>query len=206
MTSKVDTYLLEGCGRCAFYQTAQCKVHTWTEELIQLRRIVLESGLKEEYKWSQPCYTQDGGNVLIVTAFKEFASLAFFKGVLLKDTKHILVAPGENSQASRQLRFTSTQAILAMEATIKTYIAAAIAIEKAGTKVPFKKQPEAIPEELKSFLDENPAVKKAFQSLTPVRQRGYILHFSQPKQSATRISRIEKNIQKILDGKGFHDR
>ena len=207
MNPAVDNYLIEGCGRCSLGGTPDCKVHNWTEELKQLRRIVLECGLTEEVKWSVPCYTFQQNNVLIVSAFKEYCSLSFFKGALLKDAEGILEKPGENSQAARLFKFTNVQQILEMEPTIKAYIYEAIEVEKAGLKVDFKQKNELVyPEELQTKLDEDPELKSAFESLTPGRQRGYVLHFSQPKQSKTRISRIEKCIPKILEGKGFHDR
>ncbi len=205
MNTKVDVYLKEGCGRCSYYQTPECKVHNWTDELIQLRRIVLDCGLHEEFKWSNPCYTYQKSNILMVTALKEHAVLAFFKGTLLKDPENILVSPGESSQASRQFRFADVKEILKLEPIIKSYIFEAIEVEKSGLKVDFKKAPEQMPEELKQILDNNPHFKTAFESLTPGRQRGYILHFSQPKQSKTRVARIEKLIPQILQGKGIHD-
>lgn len=206
MNEKVDIYLEEGCGRCSLYRTLQCKVHTWTEELKQLRRIVLDCGLHEGFKWSQPCYQYQKSNILIVTAFKEYAALAFFKGALLGDPDGILVAPGENSQSARQIRFTNTKDIIEMEPILRAYIYEAIEVEKAGLKVDFKKKPDPLPEELLSKFDEMPALKHAFEALTPGCQRGYILHFSQAKQSNTRVSRIEKHIEKILNNKGINDR
>ena len=206
MNNEVDLYLLEGCGRCSFYQTPQCKVHSWTEELNELRRIVLECGLNEEFKWSQPCYTFQGNNVLIVTAFKEYAALSFFKGVLLKDPGNLLVVPGRSSQSARQIRFTRVKEITGNETLLKSYIMGAIEIERSGLKVEFKKNPEPIPEELQQKFEEIPALKVAFESLTPGRQRGYILYFSQPKQSKTRSARIEKSMNKIFSGKGIHER
>lgn len=201
----VDLYLEEGCGRCDFYRTPQCKVHSWTKEIQELRRIVLDCGLLEEYKWSQPCYTYHGANVVIVSAFKESATIAFFKGSLLEDPHNLLVAPGKNSQASRMIRFTSTRDILDIEPILKSYIAEAIEIERSGKKVVYKKKPEPIPEELQLKFEENPAFKAAFENLTPGRQRGYILHFSQAKQSKTRSARIEKYMPKIFEGKGISD-
>ncbi len=206
MIPEIDLYLEEGCGRCSLYQTPDCKVHSWPNELRELRRIVLECGLTEEYKWSQPCYTYQGNNVVIVTAFKNHAALAFFKGTLLRDSEKILVSPGENSQASRYAKFTDVKEVLAQEEILKAYLFEAIEVEKAGLKVAFKKTPEPIPEELEQKFSEMPELKAAFKALTPGRQRGYILHFTQPKQSKTRVSRIEKLTNKILSGKGFHDR
>lgn len=206
MNPKVDTYLVDGCGRCSYYKTPKCKVHRWSEELIQLRRIVLDCGLQEAFKWSQPCYTFQGKNVLIVAAFKEYATLSFFKGALLKDPNDILVAPGKSSQSVRQVRFTNVQDIIDLEPVLKAYIQAAVGLETAGLKVPFNKNPEPIPAELQNKLDADPAFSTAFTALTPGRQRGYILYFSAARQSQTRESRIEKYRQHILAGKGFHDR
>lgn len=206
MSPYVDQYLAEGCGRCPLGGTPQCKVHTWQDELIHLRMIVNDSGLNEEYKWKQPCYTFEDNNVLLVTAFKNYATLAFFKGALLKDPKGILVAPGENSQAVRQLRFTSVAQITSNETSIRAYIKEAIDIEKKGLKIEFKKQPEAILEELEAKFEEDPAFQAAFEALTPGRQRGYLLHFSAAKQSQTRVSRIEKAMEKIFEGKGWNER
>lgn len=207
MNPKVDAYLLDGCGRCELYGTLQCKVHKWPEELNQLRRIVLGCGLEEELKWSQPCYTLNGNNVLLLTAFKEYAALAFFKGALLKDIHLMLVSPGENSQAVRQLRFTDVAEILKKEDIIKSYILQAIEVEKAGLKVEFKKESELhYPDELVQKMDEDPVYKAAFEALTPGRRRSYVLHFSAAKQSATRVSRIEKCASKIFEGKGWNER
>ncbi len=206
MHPKVDRYLAEGCGRCSLYRTPQCKVHTWPLELRQLRRIASECGLQETFKWSQPCYTYNNRNIVMVTAFREFAALAFFKGALLKDPHGILVSPGKNSQAARQIRFTDAKDIVDMESVLKGYIHEAIEVEKAGLKVNFKKETLPLPEELQAKFSEFPALKSAFESLTPGRQRGYIIYFSQPKQSATRSSRIEKYRYRILEGKGLHDR
>ncbi len=205
MNPKVDIYLSEGCGRCSLYRTPQCKVHTWSEELQHLRRIVLAYGLTEEFKWSQPCYTFQNKNVLLVTAFKEYAVIAFFKGALMKDPNQILVAPGENSQAVRQARFTQVSDILEMEDILKAYVHEAVDLEKAGQKVKFEKNPEPVPEELLETLEGDPDLKAAFEGLTPGRQRGYILYFSAAKQSQTRLARIEKCREKILRGEGLQD-
>lgn len=206
MNPKVDTYLEDGCGRCSLYKTPQCKVNSWPEELKLLRRIVLDCGLTEEFKWKQPCYTWNGNNVLLVTAFKEYVAVAFFKGSLLKDTNNLLAKPGENSQAARQFRFTNVADIRKLEAEIKAYIYEAIEVEKAGLKVSFKKEAEPLPEELLIKFSEMPELKAAFEALTPGRQRGYLLFFSAPKQSKTRETRIEKHIPDILNGKGINDR
>ena len=205
MNAKVDQYLIDGCGRCKFYKTPRCKVNSWRDLLKKLRAIVLECGLQEEYKWSQPCYTFNGKNVLIKTAFKGYAALSFFKGALLKDSDALLVAAGKSSQSGRLWRFTKIRDVIDSEKLIKAYITEAIAVEKAGLKVEFKQNLEPVPEELEKMFDKNKGLKKAFYSLTPGRQRGYILYFSQPKQSKTRNARIEKWIPKILNGIGMHD-
>lgn len=206
MNPKVDIYLNEGCGRCHLWRTPQCKVNSWQEELAQLRMIVLDCGLTEELKWGVPCYTFQKSNIVLVSAFKENCALSFFKGALLKDTPGILEKPGENTQAGRLIRFTNVHEIVKMEAILKAYIYEAIEVEQAGLKVNFKKNPEPIPEELQKKLDEIPALKTAFEALTPGRQRGYILYFSAAKQSKTRASRVEKYIEQILKGKGLNDR
>lgn len=176
----------------------------WQEELQQLREIVLGCQLTEEVKWNQPCYTFQKSNIAIVSGFKEYCALSFFKGVLLKDSNEILVPPGENSQSARMIRFTSLQEIVELAPILAAYIYEAIEVEKAGLKVNFKKNTELIySEELQNTLDEIPALKTAFEALTPGRQRAYILHFSQAKQSKTRASRIEKYMPRIFDGLGF---
>lgn len=203
---KVDQYLVEGCMRCELGGTPQCKVLSWTNELETMRQIVLETGLKEEVKWGVPCYTFQDKNILLVSALKEFSAISFFKGSLLKDPANVLVAPGKNSQASRYLKFKSVDEIIKKEQTIKEYIREAVEIEKSGKKVEFKKNPEPMPEELEQKMEEDPYFRDAFERLTPGRQRGYIIFFSQPKQSQTRISRIEKCTSKILNGEGLHDK
>lgn len=205
MNPEIDAYLVEGCGRCPLGGTADCKVHTWTAELEKLRQIVLECGLEEELKWSVPCYTYQGKNILLVSAFKEYAAISFFKGALLADSAGVLVAPGKSSQSIRLMKFTSVRMIMEMEAVLKAYIFEALEVEKAGLKVEFKKNPEPVPLELQQKLDKDLYFRTAFESLTPGRQRGYIIHFSQAKQSKTRQARIEKYTSKILNGEGLHD-
>lgn len=206
INSQIDLYLQNGCGRCKLYKTPQCKVHTWHNELVKLREIVLSSGLTEDYKWKQPCYTYNNVNVAMVTAFKEHCVISFFKGVLLKDEKQILTQPGENSQSVKWIKFTDVTEIVKLEKTIKAYIKEAIDIEKSGAKIELKKVEDyTVPEELEQMFKADKKFKAAFEKLTPGRQRGYLLHFTQPKQSATRTSRIEKCLPKILEGKGFFD-
>lgn len=178
----------------------------WKEEMSRLRMLLLDSGLTEELKWAKPCYTLENSNVAILQGFKEYCALMFFKGVLLKDNHEILVKPGDNSQTQRQIRFTNVNQIVDWEPIIKEYINEAIDIEKAGLKVEHKETREyTIPPELDQKFEEMPHLKTSFESLTPGRQRAYILYFSQAKQSKTRQSRIEKYIRKILDGKGLND-
>ncbi|MTI39559.1 YdeI/OmpD-associated family protein [Fulvivirga lutimaris] len=207
MNEQVDAYLVDGCGRCPLGGTPECKVNNWLKELRYLRSIVLDCGLTEELKWGVPCYTYKNANVAIVSAFKEYCSLSFFKGVLLKDSEHILVKQGDNSQSARLLKFTDVEQIKAIEDTIKAYIFEAIEVEKAGLKVDFKQKDQLeYPEELKQMFNSKPELDEAFEALTPGRKRGYIIHFTQPKQSKTRVSRIEKCIPKIMQGKGWNDR
>lgn len=178
----------------------------WQEELEKLRTIVLGCGLAEELKWGCPCYTFQKSNIVLIHEFKEYCALLFFKGALLKDANSILVQQTENVQATRQIRFDSVEEIAELEPVIKAYIHEATQVEKAGLKVNYKKTAEfKVPEELQVRLDEDPVFKTAFEALTPGRQRGYILHFSAPKQSKTRESRIEKYRQQILGGKGLND-
>jgi uncharacterized protein YdeI (YjbR/CyaY-like superfamily) len=182
------------------------KAKKWQKELKKLRRIILDCGLTEELKWYQPCYTFQKSNVAIIHGLKESCALAFFKGVLLNDANGILVKPGENTQSGRWIKFTSVREIVEMEAIVKAYIHEAIEVEKAGLKVTLKKTSDfIIAEEFQNHLDENPALKTAFEALTPGRQRAYLLHFSAPKQSKTRVSRVEKCMPQILNGKGLND-
>lgn len=207
MTRNVDQYLSEGCGRCALGNTPRCKVNAWKDELRTLRRIALESGLDEESKWGVPCYTTGGGNVAIVAAFKEYCAVSFFKGALLADPEGILIAPTENSQADRQIRYTSLSEIEETESVLKAYLAEAAALERSGARVEFKKVSEfAVPEEFQTILDSDPALAKAFESLTPGRRKGYLLHFAGAKQSKTRQTRIEKCVPRIMAGKGIDER
>jgi uncharacterized protein YdeI (YjbR/CyaY-like superfamily) len=183
-----------------------CNELKWKEEFQKLRSIVLDCGLTEELKWRLPCYMYENSNIVIIQGFKEYCALMFFKGVLLKDPNDVLVSPGKNSQAQRQIRFTNVQEIEQLEPIIKAYISEAIEVEKAGVKVSLKKTEEyTFPEELQKKFEEMPSLKSAFETLTPGRQRAYILYFSKAKQSKTRESRIEKYAPKILEGKGLND-
>jgi uncharacterized protein YdeI (YjbR/CyaY-like superfamily) len=192
MNPKVDAYLKRQ-GR-------------WRAELTRLREILAASGLTEELKWGHPCYALDGKNVALIHGFKEYCAVLFHKGALLPDPKGVLIQQTSNVQAARQVRFTDVQAVDKLEKTLKAYLREAIAIERAGLKVPFKKAEDfALPEELASRLAANAKLRKAFAALTPGRQRGYILHISQAKQPKTREARVEKHIPRILDGLGLDD-
>lgn len=192
MNPKVDAYLSEA--------------KKWQEELVKLRMIVLDCDLKEELKWGVPCYTVQNSNVVLIHAFKDYCALLFIKGALLQDANGILIQQTENVQAGRQIRFTNFQEIVEMEPLLNAYINEAIAIEKAGLKVTFKKPEDfVIPEEFQNKLDEIPGLKTAFNALTPGRQKAYNYYFSEPKQSKTRESRVVKYIQQILSGKGLYD-
>ena len=182
------------------------KAKTWHDELEKLRMICLDCGLTEKLKWGKPCYTYQESNLVLMHGFNDYCALLFFKGVLLKDPKRILVQQTENVQAARQIRFTNVREIAKMEPILKTYIKEAIEVEKAGLEVSYKKTSEfAIPEEFQNRLDNSPGLKKAFDALTPGRQRGYILYFSAAKQPTTREARVEKCMQQILNGKGLND-
>lgn len=182
------------------------KAKKWKEEFEKLRTIILDCELTEDFKWMHPCYTYNNKNVVLIHGFKEYCALLFHKGALLQDTDGILIQQTENVQAARQVRFTNVQEINELENILKAYIHEAIEVEKAGLKVEVNKNIELnIPEELQNKFDEIPALKTAFEALTPGRQRAYTLYFSQAKQSKTRESRVEKYVQKILDGKGLKD-
>ncbi len=179
----------------------------WQPELTKLRAILLDSELTEDFKWRQPCYTFQGKNVIVLGPMKDSCAFAFFKGALLKDVHGVLTRPGQHSQSTRWIRFTSVREIAEMKSVLKAYIREAIEIEKSGLKVKLKKTSDLkIPEEFQLMLDEFPNFKKAFEALTPGRQRAYIYHFSAPKQSKTRETRVRKFMPHILKGKGLLDK
>jgi uncharacterized protein YdeI (YjbR/CyaY-like superfamily) len=178
----------------------------WQDEFVQLREILLDTPLTEDLKWGVPCYTVQGKNVVLMHGFNEYCALLFIKGVLLKDNAGVLITQTENVQSARQIRFTHVDQIIEMEPILKAYILEAIEVEKAGLKVDFKKTEEfTIPEEFQAVLQENPDLKSAYDALTPGRQRAWLFYFAAPKQSKTRITRIEKSIPLILAGKGLND-
>lgn len=190
MNPKVDEYLREA--------------EKWKDEFEKLRSIILDCELTEEFKWSHPCYTFENNNIVLIHGFKEYCALLFHKGALLQDTHGVLTQQTENVQAARQIRFTNVHEIDEIETIIKAYVYEAIEVEKAGLKVE-KKTDFKIPEELQNKFDEMPALKSAFEALTPGRQRAYILYISKAKKSETRESRVEKYTQQILNGKGLND-
>lgn len=178
----------------------------WKQEFQILRTMVLSCGLEETLKWGQPCYVFQKSNIVVIHGFKEYCALLFFKGVLLKDPHKILTQQTENVQSTRQIRFTGKKEIVKLEKALKACIYEAIEVEKAGLKVPMKKTSDfKMPDEFKTALQKNNKLKKAFEALTPGRQRAYLLHFSQAKQAATRVARIEKYTPAILSGKGLND-
>lgn len=192
MNPKVDTYL--------------SKAKKWQEEMTKLRAIILDCQLTEELKWGVPCYTFQKSNIVLIHAFKDYCALLFMKGALLNDANGILIQQTENVQGGRQIRFTNVQEIEKLETTLKAYIYEAIEVEKAGLKVELKKTEDfKIVDEFQHKLDENRALKTAFEALTPGRQKGYLLHFSSAKQAKTREARIEECIPKIFKGKGLND-
>jgi len=182
------------------------KAQKWQEEIEKLRLIILDCELEEELKWGCPCYTFKQSNLVLIHVFKEYCALLFFKGALLNDAHGILIQQTKNVQVPRQIRFTNIREIIDQEAILKAYINEAIEVEKAGLKMELKKTADfTVPGEFQSKLDQIPALKTAFEALTPGRQRGYLFYFSQPKQSKTREARVEKYIPQILNGKGLND-
>lgn len=181
------------------------KAKKWREELQELRRIILGCGLTEEVKWGSPCYTFENANVIVIGGFKESCVISFFKGALLKDAEGLSTKPGQNTQSVRVIRFRNVREIVEREPILKAYIREAMAVEKAGLKVSLKKNPEPVPAELRRKLEAMPALKTAFEALTPGRRRAYILYFSAAKQSGTREARIEKCVPRILKGRGLND-
>ena len=178
----------------------------WQKEYEKLRKIILDCGLDEELKWGCPCYVFENRNIVLIHGFKEYCAVLFFKGALLNDPEGVLIQQTENVQSARQIRFTSVREIVKMERILKTYIYEALEVERAGLQVKHKQTKDfKIPEEFQKKLDKMPALKKAFDELSPGRQRGYIFYFSQAKQSKTRAARVEKYLKRILSGKGLED-
>ena len=203
--TQIDQFLLEGCMRCPKGATPDCKVHRWTDILEFLRQLLLETELQEERKWGMPTYTLNGKNVVILGVFKESCVLSFLKGGLLEDPYQLMERPGPNSQERRFIRFTQLSQAQEIEDKIKEYILQAIEVERSGKKASTKPSLPVLPEELHQKFAEHPGLEAAFFALTPGRQRGYVIHFSEAKQSATRLNRIEKYLPKIFAGKGMMD-
>jgi len=190
MNAKVDAYVVQA--------------RQWREIIEQLRTIAMDCGLTEEFKWGKPCYSFEGTNIVVIQGFKAYCALLFMKGYLLSDPENVLIKTGENTKVGRQIRFATAEDVAALEPVLKAYIREAVAAEQSGLKVEIDKSLPA-PAELRDTFDEIPALKEAFDALTPGRQRAYIIYFSAPKQSQTRQLRIEKNIERILNGKGLND-
>jgi uncharacterized protein YdeI (YjbR/CyaY-like superfamily) len=204
-TGTVDSYLQDGCGRCDHYQTPQCKVHLWTPGLVALREVALASGLVETMKWGSPCYTLDGKNVAMLLAFRESFGFSFFKGAAMSDPEGVLESAGPNSNHGRYLKFRAVDDVSARRAQAAAYLDQAIALERAGVKTAPAARPD-VPAELEARLAADPALRAAYDALTPGRQRSHILHVSGAKATETRARRAEACAAIILAGKGFNER
>jgi len=205
MIKDPNDYFIDGCGRCSLHGTDQCKVRKWANPLVLLREIMLQSGLEEEAKWGQPTYTLKGKNVAMIFSLKDSCGINFFKGVLLKDDAKILVPAGANSNVARMLKISTAAEVSQLEPHIHAYVAEAIELEKSGAKVPKPTEREPMPETLVNWLENDTQLQKAWDLLTPGRQRSYILHVGSAKQEQTQLNRIEKCIPKIYAGKGFNE-
>lgn len=205
-TESADAFLRDGCGRCARYRTPSCKVHAWTAPLMQLRERVQATGLVETMKWGSPCYTEGGKNVVMLAVFNDRCALSFFKGAALRDPDALLESPGANSRFVRFLSFRSAADVEARKAAIDGFLEQAIALERAGGRVDVAPAAEPVPMELQQLLDGEPAVRAAFDALTPGRRRSHILHVSGAKQSATRARRAAACLPAILAGRGQQER
>lgn len=206
MVTTINDYVTKGCGRCKKFDTPQCNVHKWHNEISLLRTMLLQTSLQEEIKWGSPCYTLDKKNVCMIAVFNENVVLSFFKGAMLSNKFNILTKPGENAQYARVIRFISAKQIQECEQCIIEHIDEAILLEKNGIRVESKRISSIdFPNELTTIFREDKNFEKAFLALTLGRQRGYILHYNQAKLSATKVARIKKSIERILQGKGLHD-
>ncbi len=203
-TTSVDSYLRDGCGRCDHYQTPACKVHLWTEVLVALRELLLESGLVEEMKWGSPCYILDGKNVVMLASLKDCCALSFLKGAALVDESGLLQRPGPNTRFARVLRFTSMEDLAELRRPAAGFIQQAIEVERAGVAVAPSDPPEPMPIELEERLAADPELERAFEALTAGRRRSHILYVSGARQSETRARRVDKCAPKIAAGRGFN--
>ena len=205
--STVDAFLAAGCGRCPLGGTPQCKVHTWTYELHEMRRILQASGLKEEVKWQSPCYTRNGKNLVMIGAFKDNCVMSFMNGVMMNDPHGLLVKPGENSKEGRVVRIRAGTDMKELAPKLADLVREAIRVDEAGLVYDRSQDPEPeLPAELVDTFTDDPDFETAFYALTPGRQRSWILHFSSAKQSATRVSRVEAAAPSIRRGKGHMER
>lgn len=207
MTTSIQQFFDEGCGRCELSLTPQCKAKKWLHEIKLLRELLLSLELDEEVKWGFPCYSQEGKNIVMLGALKDCCTLSFFKGALLQEKFKFLEKAGPNSEVARLIKFDDTEKIKSMWGQLEMLVRAAIEVEKSGKKIERTILNEQDwPDELLEVMAETPGLKKAFQALTPGRQRGYIIHFSSAKTASTRKNRIQKYIDQILIGKGWNDR
>ncbi|MBK9291163.1 MAG: DUF1801 domain-containing protein [Bacteroidetes bacterium] len=204
--NSADAYFDLGCGRCPLGGTPKCKVNTWRELLLSIRQLMRQTGLKEERKWGVPCYTDNGKNIVIIGAFKNYCSIAFFKGALMTDPYGLLQKPGENSQESRIIKLTSPDQLNENAGNILELIAQAIEIKRKGLKFPKNTTLPAIPAELQESFDQWPGFEMAFRNLSPGKQREYVYYFNQARQQSTRISRIGRSRSKIMSGKGLNEK
>lgn len=202
----VDSYLRDGCGRCAHYRTPACKVLRWTPALVALREVVRAAGLVEEMKWGSPCYTLDGKNVVMITSFKEHCALAFFKGALLDDPDGVLRSAGPNSRSARSLTYATVDDALGRVEQAARYVAQAVAVERTGARVARPAGEPPLPAELERRLADDPDLREAYWALTPGRRRSHVLHITGAKQSETRVRRVERCAQDIRAGRGFNER
>lgn len=207
MTTDPDVYFVDGCGRCPRFATSGCKVRKFSDVLISLRALLVSTALKEEAKWGMPCYTFGGKNVILLGAFKDYCAVTFFKGVLLADDKKILTRPTPFSHADRAFRCDTVQQVTDNAAVLEEYIKEAIRVETSGMTIPARDESDyPVCDEFKELLENDPNVRNAFENLTPGRRKGYLIYFSQAKQSKTRRARIERNIPKIMAALGIHER
>lgn len=205
MITKVNTYFIDGCGRCDHFGTDLCKARKWSAPLAVLREVLLASGLEEEAKWGQPTYTLKGKNVAMIFSFNDSCGISFFKGVLLADDASILVPAGPNSNVARLLKVTSEERVRELSPIIHQYLDEAIELEKSGAAVPKPERNESTPMVIQERIETDPVFKNAWYALTPGRQRSYIIHVGGAKQEKTQYNRLEKAIPKIFAGKGNNE-
>jgi uncharacterized protein YdeI (YjbR/CyaY-like superfamily) len=204
--TSVESYLSEGCGRCARFRTPSCKVHAWAETLVALRALLRATELDETMKWGAPCYTLGGKNVVLLGAFNDACVLSFFKGALLRDERGLLSVPGPNARIGRTLRFAGADEVRSLRAEILGFVAQAIALERAGVKIPRGQVEEPLPAALAGRLAEDEALRRAFEALTPGRRRSHALYVGAAKGAETQVRRVERCVGAILAGRGFQER